>query len=85
MLPYTQPAPYFAQWGEDRWLVEHLGAPATGVFVDIGAGDGVRGSNSRYFEALGWTSTIFAGLPAAHSGARGEVIVHRLWSGGHPS
>ncbi|MFF5051723.1 FkbM family methyltransferase [Micromonospora sp. NPDC000663] len=55
MLPYTQVAPYFGQWGEDRWLVEHLRVPALGVFVDIGAGDGVRGSNSRYFEDAGWT------------------------------
>lgn len=53
--PYTQPAPYLAQWGEDRWLAEHLTVPDRGVFVDIGAGDGVRGSNTRYLEDLGWT------------------------------
>ena len=41
MQPYTQPPPYFGQWGEDRWLVENLVIPASGVFVDIGAGDGV--------------------------------------------
>jgi FkbM family methyltransferase len=55
MLPYTQPAPYFGQWGEDRWLAEHLGILKVGVFVDVGAGDGVRGSNSLYFERRGWT------------------------------
>ena len=55
MQPYTQPPPYFGQWGEDRWLVENLVIPASGVFVDIGAGDGVRGSNSLYFENRGWT------------------------------
>ncbi|XTZ15383.1 FkbM family methyltransferase [Micromonospora echinospora] len=53
--PYTQPSPYFSQWGEDRWLVEHLIVPTSGVFVDVGAGDGVRGSNSLYFETVGWT------------------------------
>lgn len=53
--PYTQPYPYFGQWGEDRWLVEHLVIPTDGVFVDVGAGDGIRGSNSLYFETLGWT------------------------------
>ncbi|MEV4716668.1 FkbM family methyltransferase [Micromonospora noduli] len=53
--PYTQPHPYLGQWGEDRWIVDHLAVPAQGVFVDVGAGDGVRGSNSLYFERLGWT------------------------------
>jgi FkbM family methyltransferase len=55
MLPYTQLAPYFGQWGEDRWIAEHLTVPQHGVFVDIGAGDGVRGSNSRFFEDNSWT------------------------------
>jgi FkbM family methyltransferase len=54
MLPYTQPPPFHSQWGEDRWLAEHLDLPQFGVFVDIGAGDGVRGSNTVYFENLGW-------------------------------
>ena len=55
MIPYTQPLPYFGQWGEDRWLADHLTIPNSGVFVDVGAGDGIRGSNSRYFENIGWT------------------------------
>jgi FkbM family methyltransferase len=55
MNPYTQSLPYFGQWGEDRWLAEHLVPPSSGVFVDIGAGDGSRGSNSLYFENRGWT------------------------------
>jgi FkbM family methyltransferase len=55
MLPYTQPAPYSSQWGEDRWLTERLVPPQRGVFVDVGAGDGVRGSNSLHFEDHGWS------------------------------
>lgn len=55
MIPYTQPPPYHSQWGEDRWLAEHLDLPNRGVFVDIGAGDGTRGSNTLYFERRGWT------------------------------
>lgn len=55
MLPYTQPAPYFGQWGEDRWITENLTVPQRGVFVDIGAGNGVHGSNSRFFEDNSWT------------------------------
>ena len=54
MLPYTQPQPFHSQWGEDRWLAEHFELPPLGIFVDIGAGDGERGSNTLYFENLGW-------------------------------
>lgn len=72
MIPYSQRAPYFAQWGEDRWLAEHLAVPARGVFVDVGAGDGVRGSNSRFFEDLGWTGLCVDPDPRNH-----EVLAER--------
>ncbi|WP_433724577.1 FkbM family methyltransferase [Actinoplanes sp. CA-051413] len=68
MLPYTEPAPYFGQWGEDRWLAEHLGVPRTGVFVDVGAGDGIRGSNSLYFEERGWTGLCVDPEPRNEAG-----------------
>ena len=55
MIPYTQLPPYYAQWGEDSWLEAHRRIPAHGIFVDVGAGDGNRGSNSLYFENLGWS------------------------------
>lgn len=55
MTPYAQLPPYYAQWEEDSWLATHRLIPTRGTFVDIGAGDGVRGSNSLYFENLGWT------------------------------
>jgi FkbM family methyltransferase len=58
MQPYSQPPPYFSQWGEDRWLANHFVLPAHGVFVDVGAGDGVRGSNTLYFENLGWSGLV---------------------------
>jgi DEAD/DEAH box helicase domain-containing protein len=41
-------------------------------------------ASDAYFAALGWTATVLAGLPAARSGSRGEVIVHPLWSDSHP-
>jgi FkbM family methyltransferase len=46
---------FYSQFGEDRYLVEHNRVPERGVFVDVGAGDPVRFSNSLYFEQRGWT------------------------------
>ena|ERR1041385_8429901 len=40
----------------------------------------VNSATQPYFQALGWTATTFAELPAARSGARGEIVVHPLWS-----
>lgn len=45
----------------------------------------VAPATASYFNALGWTSTTFGGLPAARSGTRGELIVHPLWASTHPA
>jgi FkbM family methyltransferase len=46
---------YFSQSGQDKWVSEkilpHL---KEGVFVDVGAHDGVSLSNTFFFERLGW-------------------------------
>ncbi|MEU9890071.1 FkbM family methyltransferase [Sphaerisporangium sp. NPDC051011] len=67
MIPYTQPEPYHSQWGEDRWLAENLGLPANGIFVDVGAGDGCRGSNTLYWEERGWTGLCVDADPRNHA------------------
>jgi len=46
---------FYSQYSEDRWLVENVVLPSRGVFVDIGAFDGVIGSNTKYFEERGWS------------------------------
>ena len=43
-----------SQYGQDIAAHELLGMPSTGVFMDIGANDGITFSNSLYFEQLGW-------------------------------
>jgi hypothetical protein len=45
----------------------------------------VTAVSTSYFAALGWAPTVFAGLPAARSGARCELIVHPLWASTHPT
>ena len=55
---YPQPfAPYYSQCGQDKYLNEVIFKnKKNGVFVDIGAHDGISFSNTCYFEQyLGWT------------------------------
>jgi FkbM family methyltransferase len=70
VLPYTQIPPFYAQWGEDRWLVANLEPPTNGVFVDVGAGDGRRGSNTLHFENLGWHGLCVDADPRNHEPLR---------------
>lgn len=53
-MPY---APYYSQEGQDKYVVEKLfNHKKHGVFVDIGAHDGVSFSNTYYLEKeLNWT------------------------------
>ena len=44
-----------SQFGEDEFLLKHGHLPRKGVFVDVGAGDPVRFSNTHYLERSGWT------------------------------
>ena len=52
-----------SQFGEDKFLVEKLGMPAKGFFLDFGAGDPVRISNTFYFEQMGWEGICIEGDP----------------------
>lgn len=49
---------------EDRYVYERFDLPERGVFVDVGAGpDGIQGSNTYFFEQLGWTGVAIDGDP----------------------
>lgn len=52
---------YYSEFGEDQWLWEngHLGGD--GVYVDIGAGDPVTGSNTALLRDIGWTGLAVDG------------------------
>lgn len=54
---------YNSQFGEDRFLVEELGMPKKGFFLDFGAGDPIRLSNTYYFEQMGWDGICIEGDP----------------------
>lgn len=56
---------YYSQLGQDRYVHEHFFKnKRNGVFVDIGAYDGITGSNSLFFEKeLGWSGLCIEPLP----------------------
>lgn len=45
---------FHSQFGEDRYIYEHLKWPSQGVFVDVGAGHPSYLSNTYFFEKNGW-------------------------------
>lgn len=56
---------YFSQYGQDKFVAEHLfPGMMDGVFVDVGAYDGVTISNSCFFEReMGWTGLCVEPIP----------------------
>lgn len=54
---------YYAEYGEDKWLNENVEIPEQGVFVDVGAGDGISRSNTYAFEKAGWSGVCIEADP----------------------
>src|SRR5215813_10776357 len=54
----------YAQFREDIGVLEFFGTDYRGQFVDVGANDGVYGSNSYLLERHGWTGVLVE--PSAH-------------------
>jgi FkbM family methyltransferase len=47
-----------AQYGEDLLLLELFGPGYEGVYLEVGAHDGLRNSNTYMFEQAGWTGVL---------------------------
>ncbi len=59
---------YHSQCGQDKWIVERLLPEKThGIFVEIGANDGVTISNTWLLEQRGWTGLAVEPLPDAYA------------------
>jgi len=56
---------YSSQFGQDKWIAETvLPGIRSGVFVDVGAHDGITFSNTLYLETeLGWNGLAIEPLP----------------------
>eukprot|EP00401_Gymnodinium_catenatum_P076610 CAMPEP_0117472810 /NCGR_PEP_ID=MMETSP0784-20121206/8443_1 /TAXON_ID=39447 /ORGANISM="" /LENGTH=334 /DNA_ID=CAMNT_0005266981 /DNA_START=171 /DNA_END=1176 /DNA_ORIENTATION=- len=78
----TTPYRSYSQCREDLWLALHyFGALRNGTFVEIGAGNGIAGSNTKFFQdTLHWSGLLIdAQKDNAASAARyrkGAVVRH---------
>ena len=56
---------YYSQVGQDKFLNEkYFKNKKNGIFIDVGAHDGITGNNSYFFEKeLGWTGICIEPLP----------------------
>lgn len=83
-----------AQFGQDRWIIQKVFPGVTnGYFVDVGAGDGIKGSNTKALEELGWTGVAIDPFPTnwgsrkcklfkeVVSSKKGEVVEFRKAGG----
>jgi FkbM family methyltransferase len=61
-----QEAPYFSQAGQDKFLDQTVfSKKSNGFFLDIGAHDGINGSNTLHFEKFrNWTGICIEASPA---------------------
>lgn len=54
----------FGACGQDIFIAELLGYKRNGIFIDIGANDGITINNTYYFEKeLGWTGVAIEPIP----------------------
>lgn len=54
---------FYGQFGEDRYLSTFFDDNYIGTCVDVGADDGISGSNTFYFEQKGWFALCIEPIP----------------------
>jgi FkbM family methyltransferase len=57
------PLQFQSQWCEDILLYEYFKSKKNGFFIEIGAFDGVKLSNTYFFECIGWTGLLVEPQP----------------------
>lgn len=58
---------FYSQFGQDKWVIEQLLPDMRrGVFVDIGANDGITFSNTYFLEKKGWTGLAIEPIPVIY-------------------
>jgi FkbM family methyltransferase len=59
----------YSQFGEDVQIVDFFGGDFVGTFLDVGANDGVRDSNTLLLEEYGWSGILVEANPSLASRA----------------
>jgi len=54
---------YYGQWATDKIIETYFSNQKRGTCIDIGAADGERGSNTKYFEDIGWDALCIEANP----------------------
>ena len=55
---------FHGNYNEDQWIVENIvNLPDGGIFVDVGAADAIKRSNTYHFEKNGWRGLCIEGDP----------------------
>jgi FkbM family methyltransferase len=58
------PEGYYSQWGQDKFMNEEFfHNKPDGIFIDIGAHNGISYSNTKFFEELGWKGICIEPIP----------------------
>jgi len=50
----TADSPYYGQWKTDKIIESYFTSTDKGVCIEVGAANGIKGSNTKYFEDKGW-------------------------------
>lgn len=58
---------YFGQWETDKIIESYFVDKTDGFFVEVGAYCGIKGSNSKYFEDIGWKGICIEPIPKVFS------------------
>ena len=53
-LDATTSSKYYGQWETDKFIEKYFPNQSKGYCIEVGAADGIKGSNTKYFEDLGW-------------------------------
>jgi FkbM family methyltransferase len=65
----------YSQFGEDQEIVSYFGKKYNGIFLDVGANNGVRDSNSLLLEEFGWTGILVEANPVlAHEASTNRPL-----------
>lgn len=67
-----------SQYGQDVVVFDLLGKPSQGVFLDIGANDGISFSNSLLFEEKGWAGVCVEPHPVIFETLKKNRHCHQL-------